>query len=824
MTNKKNLQKKLEHRTERAGLLMPLKMNLMTMLATIRFQCLHCMALFVFGLVLLGLSKPSMAACTPSMISYWQMEENSGDIDFTGFIDISGNNNHGACASSCPTFTISGEVNAAQEFDGIDNGITVDQNSLFDWDGSDSFSIELWVKRSPGVTSREVLIGRDDPSNSMQWWVGLSSSGEAAFYLASTTGEGSALLVEGAIPLDNGVWHHIAAVRDATANKNGLYVDGRYVSIAAEYLTDFSSSGSITIGYLDENGVPKYNFLGVLDEVAVFNRALTSQEIQAHYYLSRGYCDLYDSPVKIMPLGDSITYDNHTGETRPVGERTAYRWPLWIWLNNGNYWVDFIGSEQAGQDMVPSFDPDNAGFPGVTDDQMAILLDTGINQYPEPDETITNGPYLASYPTDIILLHIGTNEIDTSTTAVETILDEIDENSQKTTVLLARILSRVPYPNTTTTQFNDNIAVMVANRINNGDKIIVVNMETINGFVYEIDTTYNDGDMYDFLHPNNVVDPFVIDSGYGKMADQWYAKLVDFLPQSLLPVITSVPQTMTNEGVLYSYNLEIEGRPDPTLTLIEPDPEPANFSFDANSKLLTWTPEPGAEDLEISISATNWVGSDTQTFTLTVNNAPTVSAIPDQVIEEGLQFSPINLDNYVNDPDHSDQEMSWAFSGNSELIITIVDRVATINFPYENWNGLETVTFTATDPGGLTGQEVVNLGIDGINDPPQILGFNPIAVTENRILTIDFDTLVVTDPDNTYPQDFTLKVYGGANYSFSGNTITPAQNYVGELYVPVSVNDGIEDSNIVNVVVTVNEDDDNDNNDDSLCFVSAMLN
>ena len=83
---------------------------------------------------------------------------------------------------------------------------------------------------------------------------------------------------------------------------------------------------------------------------------------------------------------------------------------------------------------------------------------------------------------------------------------------------------------------------------------------------------------------------------------------------------------------------------------------------------------------------------------------------------------------------------------------------------------------------------------------------------------------MVTDPDNTYPQDFTLKVYGGANYSFSGNTITPAQNYVGELYVPVSVNDGIEDSNIVNVVVTVNEDDDNDNNDDSLCFVSAMLN
>ncbi len=82
-----------------------------------------------------------------------------------------------------------------------------------------------------------------------------------------------------------------------------------------------------------------------------------------------------------MPLGDSITYDSHSNETRPAAERTGYRWPLWLWLENADYPVDFVGSEKAGQDVLPAFDYDNAGFPGITADQLAVLLKTGFNQF-----------------------------------------------------------------------------------------------------------------------------------------------------------------------------------------------------------------------------------------------------------------------------------------------------------------------------------------------------------------------------------------------------------------------------------------------------------
>jgi hypothetical protein len=84
-----------------------------------------------------------------------------------------------------------------------------------------------------------------------------------------------------------------------------------------------------------------------------------------------------------------------------------------------------------------------------------------------------------------------------------------------------------------------------------------------------------------------------------------------------------------------------------------------------------------------------------------VNDAPVVTDIPNQTIAEGMTFTNINLDNYVVDPDDGDSQLSWTFSGNSVLNVSIVDRVATIAIPNSDWNGNETITFRATDPGGL---------------------------------------------------------------------------------------------------------------------------
>ena len=89
------------------------------------------------------------------------------------------------------------------------------------------------------------------------------------------------------------------------------------------------------------------------------------------------------------------------------------------------------------------------------------------------------------------------------------------------------------------------------------------------------------------------------------------------------------------------------------------------------------------------------------------------------------------------------------------------------------------------------------------NVPPTITGQNPLATNEDTSLTIVPANLTVTDPDNTYPTGFSLTVQSGANYTLAGNTITPALNFNGTLTVPVKVNDGLADSNIFNLTVTV---------------------
>ncbi|HHB52021.1 MAG TPA: hypothetical protein ENK75_03095, partial [Saprospiraceae bacterium] len=234
---------------------------------------------------------------------------------------------------------------------------------------------------------------------------------------------------------------------------------------------------------------------------------------------------LFSSPIRIMPLGDSITFESPGGnDTRTDGERTGYRSHLWYTLTDRGYLVDFVGSQIAGQDIVPYFDPDNEGWPG---EDTQYIADNVFN-------------FLTNNPADMILLHIGTNDVNrgsgqgydniTSANNVATILDEIDRyetnSSTHIKVVLARIINMKISDSTATernsiTDFNDRVENIVNDRIANGDDIVLVDMENGAGFVYD------DSDMYDKLHPT-------IDIGYAKMAKLWYSNIARYLPNEAL--------------------------------------------------------------------------------------------------------------------------------------------------------------------------------------------------------------------------------------------------------------------------------------------------
>ncbi len=172
------------------------------------------------------------------------------------------------------------------------------------------------------------------------------------------------------------------------------------------------------------------------------------------------------------------------------------------------------------------------------------------------------------------------------------------------------------------------------------------------------------------------------------------------------------------------------------------------------------------------------------------NDPPVLIDIPNQTINEGEAFNTINLNLFVSDADHSDDQIIWSYTGDTDLVVDIDSdtRIATVSSPDENWNGQETITFTASD-GSLTDSDDVTFTINPVNDAPVINGQSELSVNEDEIFTIPLSVLDVSDIDNTYPSEHTLTILEGEFYTISGQNIIPQENYNGSLGVSLMIND-----------------------------------
>ncbi len=166
------------------------------------------------------------------------------------------------------------------------------------------------------------------------------------------------------------------------------------------------------------------------------------------------------------------------------------------------------------------------------------------------------------------------------------------------------------------------------------------------------------------------------------------------------------------------------------------------------------------------VQVTDGTDADTITVNVTVeavNDTPIVADIPNQTIAEGGTFATINLDDYVTDVEDGAAQMTWTHSGNTSLLVSITDRVATITTPNADWNGTETITFRAADTGALFAENAATFTVTAVNDaPPVITESDPQAVgmSEDSAPTAFGLTLHATDAD---PEDtLTWSILTGA--------------------------------------------------------------
>ena len=190
--------------------------------------------------------------------------------------------------------------------------------------------------------------------------------------------------------------------------------------------------------------------------------------------------------TRIMPLGDSIT--------EGLDGNATYRYWLWHQLNNAGYDVDFVGSNRGvwnGTPRFPDFDQDHQGHVGIRADMLVQHIDG----------------WMAHSRPDIVLLHIGTNDlfqgqsVSSTVEDIERIITRLQKNNPNVTILLAQIIPSLVWH---LEAFNGQLPALAARMTTATSSVIIV--DQVSGFSPH-------QDLYDGLHPD--------ESGERKMAGRW---------------------------------------------------------------------------------------------------------------------------------------------------------------------------------------------------------------------------------------------------------------------------------------------------------------
>ncbi|MEH0715325.1 tandem-95 repeat protein [Vibrio owensii] len=234
---------------------------------------------------------------------------------------------------------------------------------------------------------------------------------------------------------------------------------------------------------------------------------------------------------------------------------------------------------------------------------------------------------------------------------------------------------------------------------------------------------------------------------------------------------------------------------------------PTNGSVVVNNDgTITYTPNQdynGADEFTYTVTSGGVTETTTVTLNVTpVNDKPVVeNTIADQVLPEDFTPYTIDLNDAFSDVDNADSELTFSVSGNSNIQVSIVDGVATIN-PTADWNGSEELTFTATDPSGLEVSQTVDFTVNAVAD----------IVADSADIVEDTPTVLnVLDNDSFEGQSPVVSVEAGngpANGSVVVNndgtiTYTPDQDYNGsDEFTYTVTSGGVTETTTVSLNVT----------------------
>ena len=260
----------------------------------------------IFTIAIIALSMNVFAQVpTNGLVGYWPFNGNANDE--------SGNNNNGTVSGATLTTDRFGNANKAYSFDGTNDYISVlDNNSL---DLTNQLTLSAWFF-TDGSKVNQGLLGKGGLNNAHTGYALLlqvsnpATSGVVLQNLPTTTAK------EAYSPTNiANNWHNFTGTYNGTTLK--LYIDG-VLTVSSNVTISLSNSTSNLFFGQELSGF-RY-FKGILDDIRIYNRALTQQEISAIYT----ECDL---SVQITPTDNSVPSNaNAQFVASSVEPTSTYQW------------------------------------------------------------------------------------------------------------------------------------------------------------------------------------------------------------------------------------------------------------------------------------------------------------------------------------------------------------------------------------------------------------------------------------------------------------------------------------------------------------------
>jgi hypothetical protein len=204
------------------------------------------------------------------LVLSFHFNEGSGTVAY----DSSGNGNNGNLVNG-PTW-VDGKFGKALSFDGSDDWVYMSEMKIAPL----SYTISAWIfRRGVGSTCCDVIVAKDGRTPGTGSWVihfSVDPSNRLRLHNYNTNGQ-SQIFSTNTITLNS--WYHVAVIYDASSQTARFCINGN----CEAPVSHSPINGRFDQPWVIGTGDPAEKFNGIIDEVRIYNRALSDVEIQALY-------------------------------------------------------------------------------------------------------------------------------------------------------------------------------------------------------------------------------------------------------------------------------------------------------------------------------------------------------------------------------------------------------------------------------------------------------------------------------------------------------------------------------------------------------------